>query len=192
MTFVYVAKKVTHPRINNCLAVFLCVLSGYIIAWPFLPSLNWWANHSIPVVSARINPVINVEAIPDTNTLVIPGLSLREEILEGSGIETVNRGVWRRPLTSTPDSGGNTVLVGHRFTYSGKSVFYNLDKVRVGDEIRLYWNNKEYIYITEEIQVVSPDSSVVEAETSEPRLTLYTCTPLLTAKDRLVVKAKLQ
>jgi sortase A len=132
-----------------------------------------------------------MEPIPSENTLIIKSLGMREKIFEGESIYTVNRGVWRRPHTSTPDQGGNTVMVGHRFTYSGQSVFYNLDKVKQGDEITVFWNSKAYTYVVDGIGVVPPEAVEVEAPTAEPRLTLYTCAPLLTAKDRLVIRAKL-
>lgn len=192
MTLGNVAKKLTHRRINVLLSVILLLLAGYILIWPFLPSLSWWARHDAPVISAIARPSVKIEAIPDTNTLVIPSLGLREEVFEGESEYTVNRGVWRRPKSSTPATGSNTVLVGHRFTYSGKSVFYNLDKINTGDEILVYWDDKAYSYKVESSIVLPPEAVEVEAPTDDSVLTLYTCTPLLTAKDRLVVRARLQ
>lgn len=186
-----VFKKITHKRINTLLSLVLLLLAGYIILWPFLPSLNWWVRFEAPVISAITKPRVERAEVPDTNTLVMPALGLSEQILEGPGIETVNKGVWRRPNTSTPDQGSNTVLVGHRFTYAGNSVFYNLDKVKVGDEITLYWYQKPYLYKVDQVVTVPSEAVSVEALTTDPVLTLYTCTPLLTAKDRLVIRARL-
>jgi sortase A len=83
-------------------------------------------------------------------------------------------------------------LVGHRFTYAGAAVFYNLDKVKSGDQIIVYWHGKAYEYKVFNISQVSPNKASVEAPTNESILTLYTCTPLLTAKDRLVIQAVLE
>lgn len=100
-------------------------------------------------------------------------------------------GVWRLPYTSTPDKGGNTVLVGHRFTYTEpQGVFYFLDKIRVGDAITVYWQGKPYEYVVMSTSVVPPTDLAVEAQTTTPRLTLYTCTPLWTAQNRLIVVAE--
>lgn len=177
---------------NVLLSFVLIILAAYIIVWPFLPSISWWAQHDAPVISAIARPTSNRQQIPDTNTLIIPALGLQEAILEGDSEYTVNGGVWRRPKSSTPAAGSNTVLVGHRFTYSGKSVFYNLDKVKTGDEILVYWDEKAYTYKVESAIVLPPEAVEVEAPTDDSVLTLYTCTPLLTAKDRLVVRARLQ
>lgn len=178
-------------RFNALLSVVLILLALYIIVWPFLPSLTWWARHDAPVISAIAKPNVKTEAIPDTNTLVVPSLDMREVVHEGESEYTVNLGVWHRPKSSNPENGSNTVLVGHRFTYSGESVFYNLDKVKVGDDILLYWNKKPYAYKVESTIVLPPEAVEVEAPTEGSVLTLYTCTPLLTAKDRLVVRARL-
>jgi sortase A len=186
------SSKVTLRRTNTLLSIVLILLALYIIVWPFLPSLSWWARYDAPVISGIAKPNVNRSTIPDTNTLVIPSLGLQEAIHEGESEHTVNKGVWHRPGSSSPDQGSNTVLVGHRFTYSGKSVFYNLDKVRAGDEILLYWDDKSYTYKVESTIVLPPEAVEVEAPTDDAVLTLYTCTPLLTAKDRLVVRARLQ
>jgi sortase A len=178
-------------HLNTGLSLLLMMLALYIIAWPFLPSFSWWAQHDLPLVSNVLNADVKVEATPNANSLIVPSLGLREEIYEGAGVETVNRGVWHRPATSSPDKGSNTVLVGHRFTYSGQSVFYNLDKVKVGDEVVVFWNQQRYNYKVYEIITVPPEAVEIETATDNSILTLYTCTPLLTAKDRLIVKASI-
>lgn len=182
---------ITLRRFNNILGALLICLALYIIVWPFLPGLNWWVRHDIPLVSSITAPKVNVKQIPAENTLIVPALGMREKIFEGESVFTVNQGVWRRPQTSTPDQSSNTVLVGHRFTYTGQSVFYNLDKVRNDDEIIIYWSGKAYTYKVDKISTVPPEAVEVEAPTDESILTLYTCAPLLTAKDRLVVTARL-
>jgi sortase A len=105
-------------------------------------------------------------------------------------MRSLRLGVWHLPYTSTPDKGGNTVLVGHRFTYAGPAVFYHLDKVQVGDDVTMQWQNKTYTYTVTEVKVVPPTETSVEANTKDPQLTIYTCTPLWTAKNRLVIVAK--
>ena len=95
------------------------------------------------------------------------------------------------PHTSTPDKGGNTVLVGHRFTYKNpEGVFYHLDKVQLGDAITLHWQGNAYDYEVAEIKVVPANEISVEDNTAEPQLTIYTCTPLWSVKNRLVIIAK--
>jgi sortase A len=190
MEFLAVAKKITNRRINTLLSVVLLLQALYILVWPFLPGITWWVRHDVPIVSGLTAPKVDLDVIPEENTILIPSLGLTEKIHEGADISTVHRGVWRRPGSSTPNQGSNTVLVGHRFTYDGVSVFYNLDKVKIGDEIVVYWQREPHRYKVDQIVVVPPEAVEAEEPTVDSVLTLYTCTPLLTAKDRLVVRAR--
>lgn len=183
-------RYLTLRRGNNLLSLIIVVLALYIIVWPFLPSITWWVQYQAPVISSA--PTVDLSAArPTQNTLIIPGLGMAEAIHEGQNASTLNKGVWHRPATSTPDKQSNTVLSGHRFTYSGKSVFYYLDKVKVGDPVYVYWDQKQYRYEVTQLLEVSPDAGSIEDATNEPRLTIYTCTPLWSAKNRLVIQAKL-
>lgn len=124
------------------------------------------------------------------NRLIIPSMLLDEPIFEGKTARTLRQGLWHRPLTSAPNAGGNTVIVGHRFTYSNPhGTLYHLDKVKVGDHVGLVYSGQAYRYKVQTVRVVHADDASVEAPSTEPRLTIYTCTPLWWPKDRLVVVA---
>lgn len=192
--------------INHVLLVILVVLAGYIMFIPFVPEVEAIFNQSLDRTKGykyesrlaqqeSVSKNILVDAlkpIPEENTLVIPQIGVDSPIVEGIGPDVLSRGLWRRPHTSTPDKGGNTVITGHRFLYSsGPKTFYNLDKIRVGDKFFLFWEGKEYDYEVVDIFVVEPDQIEVEENTTEPVLTLYTCTPLWSATQRLVIRARL-
>jgi sortase A len=131
------------------------------------------------------------EVVPEENTIVIPKIGVDGRVHEGKSLATLNKGVWRRPRSSTPDKGGNTVFVAHRFLYtSGPNTFYHLDKLTQGDRFVIFWEKKRYVYEVTETRIVLPEELDIEAPTREPVLTLYTCTPLFTADKRLVVRAK--
>lgn len=174
------------------------LLGLYIVVTPFLPQLTFWLRDKSPTTSAPYDGALaasvgsDAEAtIPADNRLVIPSIQLNESVFEGGGIWVIrDGGTWHRPGTSDPDQGGNTVIVGHRFYGSDTSTFYHLDKVTVGQKLALYWEGKEILYEVAEIKVVGPSSTEIEAPTNEPQLTIYTCTPLWSAKQRLVVIAK--
>lgn len=178
-------------KVNNILSIIVCVVALYIIAWPFLPAIGWWVRYQAPVISAAPHVTLPDAGTPG-NLLIIPGLGMQQTIHEGQTAATLSKGVWHMPASSTPDKGSNTVFSGHRFTYSGKSVFYYLDKVKVGDRLYVQWDGKLYQYNVTHIQEVSPDASQVEDPTNDSQLTLYTCTPLWSAKNRLVIQAVLQ
>lgn len=179
---------------NNILTIVVVILALYIIAAPYLPQFMWWLRHDSPakaVVQHKESPAsapVKEQAV-EGDKLFIPSLDM-EETIYGGDKAALNKGVWRLPHTSTPDKGGNAVLVGHRFTYSNQAVFYHLDKVQVGDPITLHWQGKVYEYGVTEIKIVPPTELSVEDNTQEPRLTIYTCTPLWSVKNRLVLIAE--
>lgn len=174
----------------------------YIIALPFLPHINLWLlefrdnTDGVQYAGqlAELNGVEsdNLAAPPAQNTLVVPGIQVDETVLEGADIGVLgDGGVWRRPKTSTPDQGGNTVMVAHRFSYSDPSTFFHLDKMTQNDVFVVWWEGEEYLYEVFDVVEVPATAIEIEGPTEEPILTLYTCTPVWTALNRLVVKARL-
>lgn len=196
-------EAITHRRINAGLTIVTVFLGLYIALAPFLPVLELWVSKLIDSTdgyvyqssladSANIDNASHLVAPPEENTLLIPSIQLDELILEGGNISVIEDGsVWLRPRTSTPDKGGNTVIVGHRWSYSDPATFYHLNKMEVGERFAVFWDDEEYIYEVFDISVVPPTALEIEAQTDQPILTLYTCTPLWTASDRLVVKSRL-
>src|SRR3990170_8313655 len=173
--------------INRGILALIILLNGYVLITPFLPEVQF------RLAQATTDP-INVESqdmlarIPrDTNHIVIPRLRLDKPIIVGDNPNLVHEGVWHRPGTSFPGQGSNTVLVGHRFTYKDPSVFYSLDKVELNDPIVLAWEGKLYVYRVNDIKTVPAEAIEVEAPTSTEQLTVYTCTPLWSIKNRLVL-----
>lgn len=183
-------------KVNNLLAACVVVLGMYMVVAPFAPSVWFHLHHPVSTPYAGQlahdyhRPV--VAPIPKDNRLVLPTIGLNEPIKEGRDISVLNsNGVWRRPNGSDNPQSGNMVIIGHRFLYTNPyGTFYNLDKLKAGDKLAVYWQHKEYVYSVKTTRVVDPNDASVEAPTPTPRLTLYTCTPLLTARDRLVVVAE--
>ena len=180
---------------NNILSVIVLILALYIILVPLLPSISWWVGHHTPIKSAPISlPAAKndkKQTRPKDNTLVISALNFEKQIYDGPTVYELRFGLWHLPGIGSPDKGGNTVIAGHRFTYSGPAIFYHLDQVKVGDSMTIYWNQIRYDYQVIAIKVVPPTELSVQDNTKEPMLTLITCTPLWTASNRLIVQAKL-
>ncbi len=183
--------------VNRVLTVIVAVLALYIILAPILPEFEWWVHHDSPVKNlvpaANLTPVAQgaEQPMPGGEVLVVPSIGMQETIYEGANMWMLHFGAWRLPFSSTPDKGGNTVIAGHRFTYANpKGVFYYLDKIQVGDPITIYWNGKRYAYRVVSTSIVPPTDISIEDKTTDARLTLYTCTPLWTATNRLIIVAK--
>ncbi len=187
--------KPTLRQINWLLAALIILINLYVIAVPFFSALQFWIDEQTNKnVEAQLNEEVTTKN-PKTyaaNTIIIPRLRMTEKIYEGPDISAANKGVWRRPNSSTPPKDSNTVLAGHRFMYNNpRGVFYHLDKIKIGDELAVFWKQKRYVYKVDSIATVPATESDVESPTDDAVLTLYTCTPLWSAKDRLVVRAKL-
>ena len=193
------SKLFSFKRINFILVCLILASNIYVLILPIIPELALHNNRQklkgvagIPYKTKTDSQLaVNQKRkdIPSDNRLVIPSLGLDEHIYDGASQYLVNKGVWARPNGSIPPKGGNTVLVGHRFTYSGPATFYSLDKVSVNDKILIYWGGVEYNYTVRESKVVAATAVEIENATKTPRLTIYTCTPLWSAKDRLVLIA---
>lgn len=185
-------------RINNVLLALIIAINGYVIAAPLWPGISYKAqSHSQrPRLQAKLRPAMSAPPKPQGNRLVVPAMLLDQPVLEGpvaQQYKVLDRGIWRWPKGSTPDQAGNTVLIGHRFTYTNpRGVFYFLNKVRLGDEIGLWWSGREYLYKVSSIRQVPPSDTAIEDPADQPQLTLFTCTPLWLPKNRLVVVAKLE
>jgi LPXTG-site transpeptidase (sortase) family protein len=191
--------KFTHRRVNNLLTLGVVLFAGYILVTPYIPSIKWIfkdKSNSAPYAGQlRSETVITGEVAPPPkeNRIVIPSALVDLPILEGNGLWVVDKGgSWRKNLnTASPKEVGNTVIVAHRFTYTQPDDgFYHLDKVKIGDRFALYWEGEELLYEVSETRTVPETAVEIEYNTSDRRLTLYTCTPVLTAQNRLVVIAK--
>lgn len=141
-------------------------------------------------------PIANdqVDAIAFTPRVIIEKIGVDAKIVEGDNARrALNQGIWRMPIGSTPDRGGNTILTAHRYKFlpPNTNTFYLLDKLAVGDRIDVQWQGKQFTYQVKETKVVTPQTVEILANTKEPQLTLFTCTPLFTSTNRLVVIAAL-
>jgi sortase A len=98
--------------------------------------------------------------------------------------------------SSHPGQVGNTVLSGHSSNdlFDGgdyKFIFAQLEKLNVGDTVYTNYGGKRYTYVITKTEVVKPtEVSKLIYPTDKPVLTLITCTPLGTSRDRLLVTAE--
>jgi sortase A len=99
------------------------------------------------------------------------------------------------PGTAQPGQIGNVFITGHSSYYlwdpgKYKDVFVRLHDMDVGDEFTVFWNQNTYHYRIRERKVVAPEETSVLSQPQHERIaTLMTCTPIGTAKNRLVLVA---
>lgn len=189
--------KVSHQQINHILTVVVAAAALYIAVVPYIPKIVWQFKDKTAAAPyagvLRGNVDTPAKEFPKDNRIVIPSALVDQPIVEGSGLWLIDEGgTWRKNLhVASPKEDGNTVIVGHRFTYKNpEGAFYNLDRVKLGDKLAVYWEGEELLYEVKEIKTVPETAIEVEYNTLDRTLTLYTCTPLVSAENRLVVIAK--
>jgi sortase A len=130
-----------------------------------------------------------------TLTIIAVGL-YNVPVLNSANLEVLDRGLMHEPESSLPwddEAQRNVFIAGHYLGWPGTAshlVFYNLDKLRRGDEIVLKdGQRRTYRYrVSEAFEATPEDSWVMGQERDRDMLTLQTCIPP-TFEDRLVVRA---
>ena len=64
-------------------------------------------------------------------------------------------------------------------------------KIKVGDKIEVIQSDNKFTYVVTETKVVEKNDISVLQDYSDYRITLITCSPLWTSKQRLVIVGKL-
>ncbi|USN53125.1 MAG: sortase [Candidatus Nomurabacteria bacterium] len=196
-------------RTVRILAIVLILIGIGVILYPFFPAIRYELFHPEPAYpySTKLQET-NVEengghlpdvadTLPSESRLVIPKIGVNMQIVEGENESALFRGSWRLPQTSTPEKGGNTVLTVHRFQYlAGPNTLALADRLEAGDIVIVYWKGqdgqvKEYDYQISKTYLVDPHQVEILDNTEEPKLTLFTCAPMFSTKQRLVIDGAL-
>ena len=122
--------------------------------------------------------------------LEIPSIGVKSQVVEGIDDEPLMDGPGHYPKTPFPGEMGNAALAGHRTVYGKPSFFYKLDKVKVGDTIRVAYPNITLEFTVERVFITHPYDLSVLQPTDYMSLTLTTCDPPGTNDNRLIVKAR--
>lgn len=121
----------------------------------------------------------------------IPRISVDVVVVEGTTASALRAGAGHYPQTPLPCEAGNVGIAGHRTTYGRP--FHDLDRLRVGDRITLVTPIGECTYVVHRPPFVTQptDVGVIQA-TAQGMLTLTTCHPKGSARQRLIVRALLE
>jgi sortase A len=138
---------------------------------------------------AATEPAVVPAASDWIGTIKIPRIGVDKIFVEGTGREDLKKGPGHYPGTPLPGQVGNAAIAGHRTTYG--QPFFNLDQLDPGDEIVTTSVVGTYTYAVTDTLVVHPEDTYVVDNTPDAQLTLTTCNPKFSARERLVIKAKL-
>ncbi|MGH9022692.1 MAG: class E sortase [Acidimicrobiia bacterium] len=184
-------------RLVSAFSGLLVLVAIGFLAFPL--GTNMWAGRvqarletQFVTKELRVAYVDGEVAIGDSLTRIqIPAISVDDIVVEGTSESALRAGAGHYPSTPLPGEEGNVAIAGHRTTF-GKP-FANLDKLAKGDEIVLQTPIGTHHYR------LSRDPYVVESGDWTPitqgpgsTLTLTTCHPKGSARQRLIIKAELE
>lgn len=132
--------------------------------------------------------VLHVPGLPDYDPWVV---------VEGTSVAALKNGPGHIPGTALPGEVGNVVVSGHRTTYGAP--FERFGELVPGDQVVLETQTGWFTYTVRGSEIVAPTAVEVTyavpgdptARPTERLLTLTTCHPKYSARQRLVVRAEL-
>ncbi|MFH1523580.1 MAG: class D sortase [Chloroflexota bacterium] len=120
----------------------------------------------------------------------IPAISVDAPVVQGDSWEQLKKGVGQHVGSADPGQAGNVVLSAHDDVFG--EIFRDLGHLRPGDQVLLFTEQQQYVYIVTGSQIVEPTQVDVMNPTSDPTVTLISCYPYMIDNKRIVVFAKLQ
>jgi len=140
--------------------------------------------------------VLKVESPPEPHAafalIRIPKIDRLKDgwnVVEGVSVADLRNGAGHIPGTALPGQPGNSVISGHRTTWG--MPFHELNILDPGDEIEVDTALGTSIYEVREIHIVKPTDLWVTDPRDGAWLTLTTCHPKYSARERYVVVAEL-
>lgn len=123
--------------------------------------------------------------------LEIPKIGVDVVVVEGTSASALRAGAGHYPASPLPGEVGNVAIAGHRTTYGRP--FHDNDKLKKGDDILLTTpvGKLGYRILRDPYVVDSRDWTPIANSPDVKTLTLTTCHPKGSAKQRLIVKAEL-
>jgi sortase A len=117
---------------------------------------------------------------------------------EGTGREQLKKGPGHYAGTELPGEVGNFVISAHRTTY--QAPFNKVDLLKPGDAVVIETRNQWFTYRVTDADIVRPDQVEVtlpvpyqpDAKPSKRLITLTTCHPKFSARERYIVFGELE
>ena len=152
---------------------------------------------------SAVDPTVTLTKVSGENKLVIPKLNVDVPLNFGVSLDGVmgamNHGVVHYRISGAsayPGEVGNFVVMGHSAgdIYSSnqyKFIFSGLERLEAGDIMYVHYSGLRYTYKVVDNEVIWPtEVSKLIMDTDKPMMTLVTCWPLGTSRQRLLVHAE--
>jgi sortase A len=197
-------------RVVSVLSIALFVLGVGLFAYPLFTDV--YATEVLQeeltkeFETAEHKEAFRREAVQSGDPLtriVVPSLDVDALVVEGTAPAALRAGAGHYPNTPLPGEPGNVAIAGHRTTY-GKP-FNRFNRLAAGDTVRLETPVGTHTYeVTEPPEgvatpcagdaacwITGPNAWGVVDDTDRSMLTLTTCHPKGSARQRLIVRAEL-
>lgn len=151
--------------------------------------IDRYSPKSIEFKDLSVNQVISSNVTPIR--IIIPSLNIDNGIygakINNGQWETTQKGISYLLSSPVPGGIGNSILYGHNWP----SLLGNLTRIKPGEKIEIVMSNgKKKTFVVQFTSIVDPNQTHILSQTSDNRITLYTCTGFLDSK-RFVATATL-
>jgi sortase A len=145
-------------------------------------------------VSVPVEPPVTQPMVEEGDPIArieMPAIGVDNIVVAGVEKSDLKKGPGHYPETPMPGQLGNAAIAGHRTTYG--QPFFNVDKLRNGDEIIVTTVDGRFVYRVTGQQIVSPsDYQVISTlDPTKATLTLTSCHPKYTARERIIITSEL-
>ncbi len=172
------------------LVLLTFIISVIILNWS---DIYWVFN---PKVTPQLikQTIINQEDKKDDvyydkiNTIEIPAIEITAPIVETTSTSNndfqiaLDKGVVHFPGSANPGEVGIAIILGHsappgwpKIKYDW--IFSDLNNLKQGDEIEIYFNNKKYVYLVTEKIFLEIGQDVPSSVSSKAEIILLSCWP---------------
>ena len=179
---------------------------------PEYPALPYVVRHVSETAGARsvarlldpevedLLPLVYPDAGEAVARLAIPSIDVDEIVVTGVEVEDLRKGPGHYRTTPLPGQPGNAAIAGHRTTYGAP--FGRLNELAPGDEIIVETLQGTFVYRvlpggsafagrTPGHRIVAPTALEVLDDHGDNRLTLTSCHPKYSSRQRIIVHAAL-
>jgi sortase A len=181
-------------RTLSALSVVLLLIGVGLLAYPFGTNIyqgRVQARLDRQLASPALEQAYRERRVGTGDSLTrirIPAIGVDAVVVEGTTASALRAGAGHYPGTPLPCEDGNVAIAGHRTTY-GKP-FANVDRLKTGDLIVLETPVGSCTYQIERAPYVVDKSDFSPVQPTKARaLTLTSCHPKGSAKQRIIVRA---
>jgi sortase A len=179
-------------RLVGNLLIAISLLSLGYIYWPILKLELVYLLRGQSTISQPVSKDFGI---------VIDKLGINQSVTKNvdpfdksAYLPALARGVAHAAGTGLPDQPGSIYLFAHSsdnpFSITRyNTAFYLLDRLTVGDEIKIFYEGRLFRYRVSTSKVVKPWQVEALTEIQSDQLILQTCTPIGTSLNRLLVFA---